>query len=59
VAVTVVLVAFVLFRIMKVYNRAMATREAEAPAPTSPSEIDLLTEIRDELRARRAGGETT
>jgi large conductance mechanosensitive channel len=59
VAVTFVLVAFVLFLIMKVYNRAMATREADAPARTSPSEIDLLTEIRDELRARRAGGEPT
>jgi large conductance mechanosensitive channel len=59
VAVTFVLVAFVLFLIMKVYNRAMVRKEAEAPAPTSPSEIDLLTEIRDELRAHRAGGELT
>jgi large conductance mechanosensitive channel len=59
VAVTFVLVAFVLFLIMKVYNRAMVRKEAEAPAPALPSEIDLLTEIRDELRARRAGGELT
>jgi large conductance mechanosensitive channel len=57
VAVTFVLVAFVLFLIMKVYNRAMATREAEAPVPTSPTEVELLVEIRDELRARRAGGD--
>ena len=58
VAVTFVLVAFVLFLIMKVYNRAMVKKEAEAPAPVSPSEIDLLIEIRDELRARRVGGDS-
>lgn len=58
VAVTFVLVAFVLFLIMKVYNRAMVRKEAEAPAPPSPSEIDLLIEIRDELRARRVGGDS-
>lgn len=58
VAVTFVLVAFVLFLVMKVYNRAMVKKEAEAPAPVSPSEIELLIEIRDELRARRVGGDT-
>ena len=58
VAVTFVLVAFVLFLIMKVYNRALATREAETVAPAGPSEIDLLVEIRDELRARRVGGDS-
>ena len=58
VAVTFVLVAFVLFLIMKVYNRAMVRKEAEAPAAASPSEIDLLIEIRDELRARRVGGDS-
>lgn len=58
VAVTFVLIAFVLFLIMKVYNRAMTRREAEAPVPAPPTEIDLLTEIRDELRARSAGGES-
>lgn len=59
VAVTFVLVAFVLFLIMKVYNRAMVRQEAEAPVPAPPTELDVLTEIRDELRARRAGGEPT
>lgn len=59
VAVTFVLVAFVLFLIMKVYNRAMVKKEAEAPAAVSPSEIDLLIEIRDELRARRVGGDSS
>ena len=58
VAVTFVLVAFVLFLIMKVYNRAMVKKEAEAPAAAAPSEIDLLIEIRDELRARRVGGDS-
>lgn len=59
VAVTFVLVAFVLFLIMKVYNRAMVKKEAEAPTPAPPSEIDLLIEIRDELRARRVGGDSS
>lgn len=56
VAVTFVLVSFVLFLIMKVYNRTMVKKEAETPA--SPTEIDLLIEIRDELRARRVGGDS-
>ena len=48
VAVTFLSIAFVLFTILKIYNRATGD---EAVAP--PSEIGLLTEIRDELRARR------
>jgi large conductance mechanosensitive channel len=47
-AVTFVLVAFVLFLILKAYNRATG---GEATAP--PNEIVLLKEIRDELRAQR------
>lgn len=47
-AVTFVLVAFVLFLILKAYNRATG---GEATAP--PNEVVLLREIRDELRAQR------
>jgi large conductance mechanosensitive channel len=48
VAMTFLSIAFVLFTILKIYNRATGD---EAVAP--PSEIGLLTEIRDELRAQR------
>lgn len=50
VAVTFVSIALVLFLLLKIYNRATGD---EVTAP--PSEIGLLTEIRDELRARRDG----
>ena len=43
-----VIVAFVLFLVVKAYNR-MAPKEEEVGGPT---EIELLTEIRDELRKR-------
>ena len=41
-------VAFVMFLVVKAYNRTK--KPAEAPA--DPAEIVLLTEIRDSLRAR-------
>jgi large conductance mechanosensitive channel len=40
-------VAFILFLIVKVYNKYVAK-----PEEPGPSDIDLLTEIRDELRNR-------
>jgi large conductance mechanosensitive channel len=41
-------IAFVLFLIVKVYNRM---KKAEAPAaPAGPTEVQLLTEIRDALK---------
>lgn len=46
--VSFVVVAFVCFLIIKAYNKMQAA-EAEA---SGPSEIDLLTEIRDQLRTR-------
>ena len=55
VAVTFVLVAFVLFLLLKVYNRAVAA-EVDPLAPVAPTEVALLTEIRDELRAHRDTG---
>jgi len=42
------IVAFVLFLVVKAYNR-MAPKEEEVGGPT---DVELLTEIRDELRKR-------
>ncbi|MEZ5219062.1 MAG: large conductance mechanosensitive channel protein MscL [Ilumatobacteraceae bacterium] len=46
--INLVLVGLVLFAIIKAYN---SMRE-QSPEETGPSEVDLLTEIRDALRAR-------
>ena len=43
-----VIVAFVLFLVVKAYNRAFPQKEAAA----GPTEIQLLTEIRDALSSR-------
>ena len=43
-----VITAFVLFLVIKAYNRTFPKQEEEA----GPSEIELLTQIRDELRTR-------
>jgi large conductance mechanosensitive channel len=43
-----VIVAFVLFLVIKAYNRTFPKKEEEA----GPTEIELLTQIRDELRLR-------
>ena len=43
-----VIVAFVLFLVIKAYNRAFPKKEAVA----GPTEVELLTQIRDELRLR-------
>ena len=42
------ILAFVIFLLVRTANRLIAKKEETAPA--GPSEIDLLTEIRDELR---------
>ncbi|WP_146345745.1 large conductance mechanosensitive channel protein MscL [Falsiphaeobacter marinintestinus] len=48
------IIAFVVFLLVKAVNKAKAATEApkeEAPAePAGPSELDLLTEIRDALK---------
>jgi large conductance mechanosensitive channel len=44
-----VIVAFVMFLVVKAYNHLKA---AEEEGPGGPSAIDLLTEIRDSLQAR-------
>jgi large conductance mechanosensitive channel len=47
------IVAWIIFLLVKGVNRMVARQEAEAPAaPAGPSEVDLLAEIRDELRRR-------
>ncbi len=43
------ILAFVIFLIVRYANKAMRKQE-EAPAPAGPSEVDLLTEIRDALK---------
>ncbi len=48
-AISFVAVAFILFLLIKAYNK---TKAPEVEEETGPSEIDLLTEIRDSLRAR-------
>ena len=53
--ITLVLTGLVLFVIVKAYNRLKNRKKAEAAieeAVAGPSEIELLTEIRDALRAR-------
>ena len=45
--VNLIIVGFVMFMIVKAYNK---TRKPVEEAPAGPSEIDLLTEIRDSLK---------
>ncbi len=46
--ITFVIIAFIVFLMVKAYNRATNKQEEEA----GPTEVDLLTEIRDDLKAR-------
>ncbi len=50
--ITFLILAFVIFQIVKAANRAMPAKPAEPAAPAGPSETDLLIEIRDELKKR-------
>lgn len=47
------ILAFIIFLLVKAANKAMRRQQPEA-APAGPSEVDLLIEIRDELRRRSA-----
>lgn len=48
-----IIIAFIVFMIVRTYNRLTAKPEPEAPAPDpGPSEKDLLAEIRDLLAKR-------
>ena len=54
-AVNFVIVAFIIFLLVRAVNRAMPKHE-EVPAPAvEPADITLLREIRDELKASRGG----
>lgn len=46
--INLLIVGLVMFFIVKAYNKSK--KPAEAPAPAGPSEVDLLTEIRDALK---------
>ena len=52
----ILIIAFVVFLLVKMVNRVKdmaAKKEAPAPeAPKGPSELDVLMEIRDSLKAR-------
>jgi large conductance mechanosensitive channel len=53
VVVNFLILAFVIFLLVRAANRAMRKAEAAPPAPAAPAEdILLLREIRDELRRR-------
>ena len=48
--INLIIVGFVLFMIVKAYNKTKKPKEEAPAAPAGPSEIDLLKEIRDALK---------
>lgn len=48
--ITFLIVSFSIFVILKMYNKSQKAKEEAPAAPAGPSEIDLLTEIRDSLK---------
>src|SRR5690554_7214689 len=51
--INLIIVGFVLFVIVKSYNKVKKKKKKEAPAPDpGPSELDILKEIRDELKKK-------
>ena len=48
--INLVIVGFILFVIMKAYNKTKKKKENEVPAPSGPTQEELLTEIRDLLK---------
>ena len=51
-AVHFLIVAFIIFLLIRAVNRLMP--KAEVPAPAEPADVTLLREIRDELRQRQS-----
>ena len=47
-----VIVAFIIFMIVRAVNRLIPKPKAEVAAPIEPADVTLLREIRDELKAR-------
>jgi large conductance mechanosensitive channel len=48
--INLIIVGLVMFIIVKAYNKTKKPLEATEPVPAGPSEVDLLTEIRDALK---------
>ena len=46
------ILAFVIFLLVRTANRLVGAREKENAEPTGPTEVQLLAEIRDELKRR-------
>jgi large conductance mechanosensitive channel len=46
------ILAFIIFLLVRWATKLMRKREEPAAAPAGPTEVELLTEIRDELRRR-------
>ena len=51
VAINFAILAFIIFQMVKAAGRVMKKPDE---APTGPTEVELLTEIRDQLRSRQA-----
>jgi large conductance mechanosensitive channel len=45
-----VIVAFVIFMVIKVISKAQGPAKVEEPVPAGPTELDILKEIRDNLK---------
>ena len=54
-AVNFVILAFIIFLLIRAVNRLMPKPEAAVAAPGEPADVTLLREIRDQLRARGPG----
>src|SRR5580765_6645347 len=50
--VSFVILAFIIFLMVRWATKAMRKREEPVAAPAGPTEVELLTEIRDELKKR-------
>lgn len=47
-----VIIAFCIFLVVKAMNKAIKKKPAEAAAPSGPTDVELLTEIRDLLKKK-------
>ncbi|MCO5725793.1 large conductance mechanosensitive channel protein MscL [Robiginitalea marina] len=50
--INLIIVGFVLFMIVKSYNKVRTKKEAPAPEPKGPTQEELLSEIRDLLKKK-------
>lgn len=54
--VSFLITAAVVYFVVVLPMRRLLDRQAEAPAPAGPTELELLAEIRDLLRSQQTGG---